>query len=222
VTETTLAGGEVEPYLSKSYLAVPASCGSARADIAAFLSATGVDTEAVDVALLAASELVTNGLIHHEVRDGERFCVNVRVTSGPGGAWILLTVVDGGAGRLRTTTRFDDGDECGRGLILLRGLGVVVSDAPVVRGRGYEVTARYPADGVARKRVCGCGCTISMPGALAHCLLLVSDPQDSAVLSNVDEVLSRPVCDPCRSHTPLRAGSHTSNDHGSTYANAVA
>ena len=217
MTETALASGDVEHFLSRSYAAVPASCGSARADVAAFLSTAGADTEAVDVALLAASELVTNGLVHHEVRAGEQLCVDVQVMPGPGGAWIRLTVVDGGPGRLRMPTGLDDGGERGRGLLLLRGLGVIVRDAPPIHPQGYEVSAIFPADGVARRRVCGCGCTRSTPDSPSQCLLLVPDSPDTEVMDSAYGVLSRAVCDPCRAHTPLRAGSPTPIDHNVTY-----
>jgi len=178
------------------YPAVAASCGRARGDVAQELIEAGADADAVEVAELAVSELFTNGLTHHQVNAGEAIRLVVRTARGSQGVWVVLTVVDGGRGFLgRDETDSADTDEHGRGLLLIRGLGVRVGGRRVPGG--YLVRARFPVDAGLRTRVCGCDCAAYGHRGRGVCLVLRPAVEDAGGVAAEPDFTPAAACPPC-------------------------
>jgi anti-sigma regulatory factor (Ser/Thr protein kinase) len=197
-----MASLPVGSLLRASYPDVPPSCGVARREVLECLSLRGVGGDALEVAALALSELFGNALRHHKVRESEVIGVTVRLSLGPGGIWVVISVLDAGHGALGIPgagPETSDSEEYGRGLLLLRGLGARVSGSRV--RLGYRVEARFPMDAVVRSRVCRCGCQEAGHDYGRWCLWLV--PSNPGLGMSGDRDVERwdrpgPVCSACR------------------------
>jgi anti-sigma regulatory factor (Ser/Thr protein kinase) len=197
------------------YPAVAASCGLARADAAKALTCAGADDDAIEVGVLVISELTTNALIHHDVRHGELIELRVRLKPGPGGVWAELSVLDGGQGAIGVGLAADSAEhEDGRGLFLIRGLGVRVAGHRV--RTGYLVRAAFPLDGAVRERVCRCDCAAFGHADRWVCRSVAQSAATSvAVAGQCAESVLMPVCSPCgilreRARQPLSGGCENS------------
>ena len=85
---------DVQASLSESYAAVPASLVRARRAVAALALAAGATAEQLDAVLLAASEALTNAIVHaYRDRSGD-----IHVTAAVAGGELWLLVADDGDG----------------------------------------------------------------------------------------------------------------------------
>lgn len=199
----------------KSYVARPASCRLARGDVSAYLAGAKVDAHGVDVAVAVAAELFTNALIHHAVRGDESVDVAVRICAEPTGAWIVIAVTDAGHGTISgACDRGINAGEHGRGLLLVRGLGALISGE--ILEAGYRVTAAFPADEALRARVCRCGCAASQADERAGCLRLVPPIAESVEGAGATASLGSIICPRCRSHGSWQGTRSPSSGEGRT------
>jgi len=125
--------------LSEAYAAVPTSVPQARNAVAAFAVAAGGTGEQVERIRLAASEALTNVVVHAYVRahgsDPGRIHVNACVTDE--GLWLLIA--DDGAGLHPR----DDSPGLGMGLALIAHSSQELSVVNRSSG-GTEVRMRFP------------------------------------------------------------------------------
>jgi anti-sigma regulatory factor (Ser/Thr protein kinase) len=125
--------------LSESYAAVPGSVPAARNAVAAFAASAGATEQQIERIRLAASEALTNVVVHAYVRargaDPGRIHVNACVTEA--GLWLLIA--DDGAGLHPR----DDSPGLGMGLALIAHSSQELSVANRSSG-GTEVRMRFP------------------------------------------------------------------------------
>jgi hypothetical protein len=185
-----------------SYPARGSSCALMRRDTAEFLRDVNLDErmvdDAVELAVLVVSELATNGLAHHRVGAREQLDLMVFVRPGVYGTWVVVSVTDGGRGRIGTGVNAgDDASERGRGLMLLRCLGVRLSGQ--AQRDGYRVTASFPVDAGARTRVCRCDCDDRGHEVYGVCRTVVPAAAKGRTVEAIPELGEWTVCLPCLS-----------------------
>jgi hypothetical protein len=145
--------------------------------------------------------------------------VAVRVCAEPTGVWVVIAVTDAGHGTISgACDRGIDWGEHGRGLLLVRGLGALISGE--ILEAGYRVTAAFPAGEALRARVCRCGCAVTLSDKQAVCLRLV--PPTATPVGRPEVALSpgSVICAPCRAHGARQSVCSPSPDEGPTGARA--
>jgi serine/threonine-protein kinase RsbW len=127
--------GKHTPVVSGSYPAVPETVPCVRATLAAFARAQGAEAERVEALRLAASEAVTNAVLHAYAGDepGE---VHVTAARADGEVWVLIA--DDGRGLQPR----EDSPGLGMGLALITSVSDSVSIVPR-SGGGTELRLHF-------------------------------------------------------------------------------